>query len=145
MMSARCGLSPSTLRRRSTLREQSHSSSCSTSAVLITSPWAASVGCPRRASTIRARLVKVPPEPITIALLHSRQRPTFLSCLCTLTRSRSTSRVRDLLSNRYFSVSRTAPSGSERLSSTRPLIAPISSRLPPPMSATRARPVASGK
>ena len=92
MMSARWGLSPGTVRRCSGDRVQSHSSSCSTSAVVTTVAVdrfdRVRPGAP---APCGARLVKVPPEPMTVTLFHSRQRPAFLSRFRILARSAATS------------------------------------------------------
>ena len=114
MMSARSGLSPTTLRRCSGVRVQSHSSSCSTSPVGTLVPWMLSgTGRPRRPIDMRPRLVKVPPEPTKTGLFHSRQGNPFRNTFRTCFRSDATSRRMSLPRLRCVSVSRTAPSGIE--------------------------------
>ncbi len=139
MMSARFGLRPVTSARSAGVLVQSHSSSASTSPVWTVVPCTVSVECPRRAIAIRAMLVKEPPEPMRVAWIQSRHGSAFRSTWRTCRRSAATSFCGSRLPGRCDSVSRTAPRGSEVVTSTRPSTAPISSSEPPPMSATSVR------
>ena len=94
---------------------------------------------PARLSTMPARLVKVPPEPITCAPRQSFTGIALRSPSRTCSRSVRTARGRTS-GCRKRSVRRTAPYGSEATRSISPSLASTSSSEPPPMSITSERP-----
>ncbi len=144
MMSARPALSPGTSSRSAGVSAASCSRMCSTSCRGMAVPCTLRTRMPCRARNIPARLVNVPPEPITVAPRQSRTGSAFRmdwrTCLRNFLRPFTPFR-----SERNRSVIRIAPNGNESRRSTRPSAANASSSDPPPISITTLRPTPSSK
>ena len=97
--------------------------------------------CPRAARCMPARLVNVPPDPMSCAPRQSRTGSTSRDARrARVARSRLQLPRASARSPRNSSVRRSAPNGNDTRRSTRPSALSASSSDPPPMSITTARP-----